>query len=212
MSALNINDLILLFFRKPEQTISNPKLEKMRSALYVLRRDIFELFFASDGTELKEVQTPILSTIAVMVGLDILSQVYNKKFRKSNIRKLLKKTTSLEKSLINALSFYRNAVCHNYTMQTEGLKKQKTGKLRHILIKIGLVKKEMQDYTYTLIEAKASDPIRSQSDGSYVIYPRELYNLFNNIIDKVEQEVNNNPNAYKQVLEKFRMYTFSKKT
>jgi hypothetical protein len=106
------------FFRQPPA--NGPGLGNMRSILYLLRRDLRDVS-AHEGrkTANKRLKAPVLGAFGIMVGYEILAQVWTGKssVAKKQLRQTYREVLGVSPGKANLMIQFRNALAHGYTLE-----------------------------------------------------------------------------------------------
>lgn len=96
------------------------------SLLYLLRRDLQNLYGQEGGTPVK-VKSPLLTCLGIMVGFELLTKLWsgNHEISSSLTEDFLSKVAQVQKSKAQALVQFRHALAHGYRLGTKTKKDNK---------------------------------------------------------------------------------------
>ena len=118
LTADQVDGYLNWFFRQPP--VKGAGSGNARSILFHLRRDLRDIS-AHEGrkTANKRLKAPVLGSFGIMVGYELLAQVWTGKssVAKKHLRQTYREMLKVSRSKANLMIQFRNAVAHGYTLE-----------------------------------------------------------------------------------------------
>ena len=116
LSPDQVDDYLNWFFRQPP--VKGAGSGNARSILYHLRRDLRDIsVHEGRRTANKRLRAPVLGSFGIMVGYEILAQVWTGKssVAKRHLRQTYREMLKVSPVKANLMIQFRNALAHGYT-------------------------------------------------------------------------------------------------